>query len=119
VRLDQKEQKRLYLEARQAKVEAMNSDLQAEVEELETLLQATLEIDDYLDFESLKVEPEIPPFQPGGLDAPEVAPSREIFMTNYWAAAIRSWADRANFFRRASQPRHFQGVAKSAADLLA
>ncbi|HLK13345.1 MAG TPA: hypothetical protein VKT78_00945 [Fimbriimonadaceae bacterium] len=64
---EEKERKRLYLESRQAEVEAMNAELAADVEALEGLLVATLDVDDYLDFETLKVEPELPVFQPGGL----------------------------------------------------
>jgi restriction system protein len=77
---EQKEQKRLYLEARQAEVDAMNGELESEVAELETLLAATLDVDDYLDFETLKVEPEIPPFQPGSLDIREAQPTRDSFL---------------------------------------
>ena len=78
--LEKKERKRLYLESRTAEVEAMNAQLQARNEELERLLIATLETDDYLDFETLKVEPEIPPFQPGALAVSTDPPRIEMFM---------------------------------------
>ena len=78
--LDEKERKRLYLESRTAAVEAMNAELQARNDELERLLRATLDVDDYLDFETLKIEPEIPPFQPGALAVSEVPPLIETFM---------------------------------------
>lgn len=58
----------------------MNADLVGEVEALETLLGATLDVDDYLDFEGLKVDPEIPPFQPGVLATPAQAPEVESFL---------------------------------------
>jgi restriction system protein len=74
-----KERKRLYVESRQAEVEAMNAELEGEVHELETLLHATLEVDDYLDFEALKEEPEVPPFQPGALDVVESPPSLDAY----------------------------------------
>jgi len=77
---EEKEQKRLYLESRQADVDSMNAELAADVEALEGLLHATLGIDDYLDFETLKVEPEIPPFQPGTLATPVEAPTLESFL---------------------------------------
>jgi restriction system protein len=77
---EEKEQRRVYQEARQAEVDAMNAELEAEVGELETLLHATLDVDDYLDFETLKVEADIPPFQPGSLDVPEAPPSEQSYM---------------------------------------
>jgi restriction system protein len=77
---EEKEKRRLYLESRLAEVDAMNEQLDAHVGRLETLLGATLDIDDFLDFESLKAEPEIPPFQPGALANPEPPPSLDTFM---------------------------------------
>jgi restriction system protein len=77
---DQKERKRLYAEARQAEVNAMNAELTAAVEELETLLRTTLDVDDYLDFEALKVEPDVPRFQPGELGVSEPPPALDAFM---------------------------------------
>jgi restriction system protein len=71
---EEKERKRLYLEARQAEVEAMNEALAADVATLESLLRQTLDVDDYLDFEALKQTPVIPPFRPGDLATSEVAP---------------------------------------------
>jgi restriction system protein len=64
---EQKERKRLYAEARQAEVDAMNEKVAGEVEGLESLLRATLDVDDYLDFETLKRLPVVPKFEPGAL----------------------------------------------------
>lgn len=77
--LGEKERKRLYLEARTAEVEAQNAELQARNDSLESLLASTLAVDDYLDFETLKVEPEVPPFQPGSLDVAEPPPVIDTF----------------------------------------
>ncbi|MGH2973012.1 MAG: hypothetical protein ACRDNM_07220, partial [Gaiellaceae bacterium] len=77
---EEKERKRLYAESRQAETDAMNTELEAEVEELQTLLQATLSVDDYLDFDLLKEDAEIPPFQPGVLDVVESPPSHIAYM---------------------------------------
>ena len=44
----------------------MNEALDRQVAELESLLEATLSIDDYIGFESLKTEPDIAPFDLGG-----------------------------------------------------
>ena len=76
----EKERKRLHLESRIAEIDAMNEELEARVERLEALLEATLDVDDFLDFESLKEKPELPPFQPGALAAPESPPLLESFM---------------------------------------
>jgi restriction system protein len=77
---EEKERKKAYVESRQAEVDAMNEDLVIENKTLETLLSQTLDVDDYLDFEALKEEPELPPFQPGALDTPEPAPDLVAFM---------------------------------------
>jgi restriction system protein len=75
---EEKEQKRLYLEARQSEVEAMNAELAGQVAALESLLQQTLDADDYLDFEELKQLPVIPPFKPGDLGTPEAKPELKL-----------------------------------------
>jgi restriction system protein len=45
-----------------------------------SLLLATLSVDDYIDFEALKEEPELPPFQPGSLAVPASPPGEQDFM---------------------------------------
>jgi restriction system protein len=70
---EQKERKRLYFEARRAEVEAMNEEVAGEVETLEFLLRATLDVDDYLDFETLKRLPVVPTFEPGALAIEEAS----------------------------------------------
>jgi restriction system protein len=77
---EEKERKRLYLESRVAEVEAMNEQLDQTTSALEGLLAATLDVDDFLDFEALKETPELPAFQPGALATPEPAPRIEAFM---------------------------------------
>ncbi|GAA4726574.1 hypothetical protein GCM10025782_26210 [Pedococcus ginsenosidimutans] len=66
----EKEATRLHVEARAAEVEAMNSDLAATYEEIDSLLAWTLEFDDYVDLEALKVTAEHPPFSPGSIGHP-------------------------------------------------
>ncbi|GAA1662170.1 hypothetical protein GCM10009744_64920 [Kribbella alba] len=62
----EKEAARLHAEARMAEVEAMNGDLANEFAEIDGLLAATLEIDDYVDLDALKIiDVEHPPFEPG------------------------------------------------------
>ena len=61
----------LYAEARAAEVNSMNVDLANAYDEIDGLLAATLEVDDYVDLESLKVTSvEHPPFDPGQLAVP-------------------------------------------------
>jgi len=62
-----KQEKRAYIDARQADVGAQNADLEAAVADLQQLLSATLEVDDFLDFRSLKKTAEHPRFNPGRL----------------------------------------------------
>jgi restriction system protein len=69
--LEEKERKRLYAESRGAEVEALNAELESLVDALTNLLRATLDVDDHLDFESLKSEPDLHVFQPGDLAEPE------------------------------------------------
>jgi restriction system protein len=77
---EEKERKRLYLESRVAETEAQNEDLDSFVAELENLLAHTLGIDDYIDFEALNEDPELPPFQPGSLAVVEPKPRVESFI---------------------------------------
>lgn len=74
------ERQRLYLAARQAEAAAANEALNETNQRLESLLRATLDVDDFLDFERLKERPELPPFQPGALATAEVGPHVEAFM---------------------------------------
>ncbi len=76
---DERERKRLYLESRAAEVDAMNEALNREVALLEGLLEATLSLDDYIDFDSLKTVPDIPPFDPATLGVPEPRPDPAPF----------------------------------------
>jgi restriction system protein len=69
--VEEKQRKRLYLESRVAEVDAMNAEIERVANDLANLLAATLDVDDHLDFDSLKSEPELPVFQPGNLARPE------------------------------------------------
>lgn len=66
----EKEAARLHLEARTAEVAAMNQNLAAAYEDIDSLLAWTLDFDDFVDLESLKTSPEHPPFDPGNLATP-------------------------------------------------
>ena len=53
---------RLHLESRQAEVEALNSDLEVQLSEIDGLLSATLAVDDFVDLVTLRKQAEHPPF---------------------------------------------------------
>jgi restriction system protein len=78
--LDAREGKRLYAEARAARVAADNVDLQARIEELDGLLAATLTVDDHIDIERLKQRVQHPPFNPGALGTPLPPPDWTSFV---------------------------------------
>lgn len=59
----EKEAAQAYLAARQAEVEDRNLDLQDQYAVLDGLLADTLEVDDYVDLESLRAKAEHPPFE--------------------------------------------------------
>lgn len=67
----QKEAVRLQVEAQLAQVASLNGDLANDYAEIDGLLAATLEVDDFVDLESLKVTTvEHPPYAPGTLAVP-------------------------------------------------
>lgn len=66
----EKEAARLHVEARQAEVEALNAELASSYADIDSLLEWTLDVDDHVDLETLKVQPEHPPFDPGPLGQP-------------------------------------------------
>lgn len=82
-RASEKERKRLekeaaeaHIEAQLAEVEDRNARLSEIYEEIDTLLHATLDIDDFVDLESLKRPPEHPPFDRPELEKPSRPPVR-------------------------------------------
>lgn len=72
---DEKERKRLYLEGRGREVEALNRELDHSVAGLEDLLVATLQVDDYIDLDSLKQMYREPAFSTA--DLPPATPEPE------------------------------------------
>lgn len=59
-----------YVASKQAEVEALNIDLAERYAELDELLSATLDVDDFVDLETLRVVPNHPPFQREDLERP-------------------------------------------------
>jgi restriction system protein len=86
--LAEKERKRLYVESRMAEVEAQNAALEEDVTRLGGILAATLDVDDYLDFEDLKEQPEIPAFQPGSLAVELPTPVAETVPPLSWSQKL-------------------------------
>ncbi|WP_188316310.1 restriction endonuclease [Solihabitans fulvus] len=73
----EKRRKQAHLDAQLARTAQLNADLESTVAELERLLAATLEVDDHIDFESLKRKVAHPGFRPGGLAVPQQPPVME------------------------------------------
>ncbi|MCS5499347.1 hypothetical protein NY547_19060 [Cnuibacter physcomitrellae] len=64
-----------YVAARQAEVERLNEGLAAQYETIDSVLAATLEVDDYVDLESLRARVEHPPFPRQDLLSPLPQPA--------------------------------------------
>lgn len=71
----EREAKRLHEEAMQAEVDERNARLAATYEDIDTLLAATLDVDDYVDLETLRVRAEHPPFPRPDLELPLPPPA--------------------------------------------
>lgn len=63
-----------HVAAKQAEVEALNAELDGRYEELDALLAATLDVDDYVDLDTLRVAATHPPFEFESLKDPVPAP---------------------------------------------
>ena len=72
----EREAKRLHIEAMEAEAAARNAALAVTYDEIDSILAATLEVDDYVDLESLRQVAEHPPFEPGDLAVANPPPAR-------------------------------------------
>lgn len=76
----QKAAAQAHLEARVAEVALLNADLQQTYSDIDALLASTLDIDDYVDLESLKISNvEHPSFEPGPFGTPVSAPAALVY----------------------------------------
>lgn len=66
----EKEAQRLYAEARAAEAEAMTAEAEVVLKEIDDILLATLEVDDFVDLEMLRTVAEHPPFESPHATAP-------------------------------------------------
>lgn len=86
---EERERKRLYAEARATEAANKNNALERAVDDLQNILNSTLSVDDFLDFECLK-EPEVAPrFDPGDLGNPIEMPDKADFDVSPLAPALR------------------------------
>lgn len=72
----ERDMKRLHVEAREEETEALEAELASRIDGLESILKATLAVDDYIDLDTLKQQPAIPPFNPGQLAQPAQPPQQ-------------------------------------------
>ena len=77
---DERRRKQLYLEARQAEVAATNANLSARIGDLESLLSATLSVDDFIDVNRLFRTVVHPNFNDGGYGTPVSPPDWQQFV---------------------------------------
>lgn len=84
----EREAKQQYLEDRMQEAQDANDAAAARVEELQTVLQQTLEVDDTIDFGALRITEEFKPFKPPTrLTAQVPKPQREQFTSRITPAA--------------------------------
>jgi restriction system protein len=80
VQVADKEQRAKYVERRMSGVEALNRELLRRSEVFEELLSATLDVDDAIDFDTLKEPMQLPTWEPTALDTPQVEPVEAAFL---------------------------------------
>lgn len=79
----EKEEKQYYITSRIEEVEDLNSDLTDKIDELNNLLQHTLQVDDAISFSSLRIMDKYPDFKaPSNLDKAISRPKEEDFYKN-------------------------------------
>ena len=77
---NERDMKRLHAEAREEETAALEAELASRTEGLETILKATLAVDDYIDLDTLKQHPVIPAFNPGQLGQPAPPPQQAAYV---------------------------------------
>ena len=77
---DDREQKRLYAQARSAEVAAMNTELADQISQLERILAAGLRVHPAIQFETLKASPPLPDETHRQWETPEPAPQLGEFL---------------------------------------
>src|SRR3990172_4130171 len=77
---NERESKHFYAEAREQEAFAQEAELESRRTALESVLEATLRVDDYIDLDALKQPPYIPPFDPGSLAEPAPTPDPNTYV---------------------------------------
>ena len=70
----EREAKQAYAESRLAEVAAMNAELAAQYSDIDSILQWTLDVDDFIDLEAMRRTVDHPPFPRADLETPLAAP---------------------------------------------
>jgi restriction system protein len=89
---DQKQRDRLYAEDRVQEAADETAEVEHQVEILQSVLAATLGVDDYLDLEALKRPPPYPVFDPLSVGAPPAPPRESDFAIEAPSAMGRVFA---------------------------
>ena len=77
-----KEARQRYLEDRIAEIESLNSDIQEQISELSRILEHTLDIDDTISFDTLKINDHFPDFYPPNeFQMSRQKPERQTFLS--------------------------------------
>lgn len=100
----ERERRRLYVEERKAEAESLNADLRQRVAELENVLQDGLRQSAPITFSSLKLQVDVPGFDPGGLQIAEpepqwVPPPRPTWLGRMFGGDGRQRAELAEAWR--------------------
>lgn len=75
----EKETREAHISAKEAEVEEKNKKLEDDYSEIDSILAATLGVDDFVDLKKLKVAAKHPPFDKAHLEAPTQAPAEIPF----------------------------------------
>jgi restriction system protein len=110
----EKEAARLHVEARTAEVESLNTELTSAYNDIDTLLAWTLEVDDFVDLESLMAVAEHPPFEPGKLGEPVTAVPELVYSPQ--PAYEEPVAPKGLASAFGGKKKHAEAVAKAQAD---
>jgi len=110
----EKEAARLHVEARTAEVESLNTELTSAFNDIDTLLAWTLEVDDFVDLESLRAVAEHPPFEPGKPGEPVTAVPELVYSPQPTYEEPVAPKGLAGAF--GGKKKHAEAVAKAQAD---
>lgn len=75
-----RERARAYAETRADEAAEQTKDLERQLNDLANILAHTLDIDDFIDLETIKQKLEVPKFRPGALAVAETPPALESFL---------------------------------------